>query len=129
MGYRKFNVNGEEYLVAIGPTHTKIRKGRHGKSTMYLNSEWGTPVRHQGFCYSEDPARSNPDPISNYIIRPADIRGMILGVRFWQDYPCTRHPEYMITGLTVDPFDAEIHNKTTLVGNCAQCIQDSAWEI
>jgi hypothetical protein len=58
---------------------------------------------------------------------PGDVRGMILGVRKWVDYPCKRHPDHMVTGLCYTPFDSEIYGKNLLTGNCPECMCES-WE-
>lgn len=130
MSYRKITVDGNEYMWAAGKTHTKIRLGARGKSTLYLNSEWGTPVIHRDYPTASwdgsdhvlaTPGNSVP---ATYVIASGDVKGMITGERYWKDHACYRHPNETITGLTFDPFDLEINQKRTLVRNCRPCNYD-----
>lgn len=44
-------------------------------------------------------------------------------------HPCEYHPDQVVTGLELDPYDQEINDKETLVPNCPLCLQQSAEEI
>lgn len=115
MSYRKFNHVGVDYEYIVGKTHTKIR--RADKSTpaqLFANSEWGAPMD------------STKAP---FIVRPSDIKGMLIGERNFHSHPCSRHPDITVTGLSVDPYSSEIDGVDILVDDCAKCLDESSWDI
>lgn len=134
MSYRKITVEGKEYLWSTNGVVTRVRLGRHGSTTEYLNSEWGTPLRNRSI-YGEpkfivDGGCSNGryvldedygGAVTGFVIASGDVKGMILGERKWKNHPCSLHPYETVTGLSADPFDETIHHKRTLVENCRVC--------
>ena len=130
--YRNITVDGQEYRYRVGRETTKVQHlGKKTTTKFYPNAEWGTPRINQDYdqIRVNEYLGDNPRPVRStslgYVVMPGDVRGMILGERRWRDHPCSRHPEYIITGVCGDPFEGEIYQKGTLVTNCPACLHDS----
>jgi hypothetical protein len=118
---RKIIVNEVEYLWNTNGVITKVAGVATRKSTVYENKDWATPYINP---YFEDPNAER-----KWIVKPKDVRGMILGVRSWRDHQCSRHPNQIITGVCSSPYDKDIYGKVALMGNCLKCVDDEAMAI
>jgi hypothetical protein len=121
MNYRNITVNDRAYRWAVSKTHTKVRDVESGKSEVYRNDEWGV-------AHANRLSNGTTLPAVTYIVRPRDVRGMILGEKSTLGI-CKGHPDVTITGLATDPYSEEIYGKVILVDNCHRCLDQSGWDI
>ncbi len=130
--YRNLVVNDVRYRYVVGREATKVQNRDTGQTRLYKNAEWGTPLIDRQWETPQvsevawagkdtQPLSRDRDRPNGFVVRPGDVRGMILGERRWKDYPCRDHPQQIITGLTGDPFAGEIEGLLILVGNCPIC--------
>ncbi len=108
--YRRLSVNREDYRYVVGNETTYIQKmdgkGKFVAFSHVENSKLGQPYADQ------------------YIVGPGNVARFIKGENPIKTYYCKEH-DFSTTQLTADPFDAEIHNKITLVPKCPECNHDS----
>lgn len=124
--YRNITVADVAYRYVVGREVTKVQNRATGATRLYKNIEWGTPRIDADYddCKWREDGKARYYP-RGHIVTPGDVKGMITQQRHWQNHPCNRHPNRLVTGLTSDPFDGEIKGKITLRDNCPDCLAAS----
>lgn len=111
MTYRKITVEGKQYRYVIGTKGTKIQAVGDSDFTLHLNSAIGHAI----------------PGMTTFMVEPKDIRNAILNKPV-QTRTCKKHG-VTTTELTVNPYEAEIHQRTVFMINCRECVREVADDI
>lgn len=79
MSYRKITVDGKEYIYQTGEKITKVRHGRHAKSTFFSNDEFGELIAVYDQCSCGPDYNCLGGEIVGYerVITPKSVAAMI----------------------------------------------------